>query len=390
MFQKGDFLFTSESTFRGHPDKVCDQIADAILDEFLANDPSARTALEVMIFPHKVVIAGETYAKFHLSNTQIDFITREVLRTIGYVDNQSFSWDNVNVSIQLASQSPEICAAGCFDTPKEKASDQGVIFGYAINHNRGFIPDTIFYAHQLVSNIEKFIKKEEVIGLGPDGKCQITMRFVEGRAVAIEKIVISIMHDNNFTPSSIKSLLLPIIDLTFAHKFKVDAKNILVNPSGSFKIGGPESDTGLTGRKQMVDAYGGFALQGGGSFSGKDPSKLDRTAAYALRHLAKNIVAAGLTNECLLQAAYAIGVQEPIAVTVFTGDEALDSKLQSWVLNNYNLSPYGIKHGLELARPIYYPTSYYGHFGRINYREGFFPWEKLNLIEKIRLKDDFL
>lgn len=379
MFYKGDFVFTSEATFRGHPDKVCDQIADSILDEFLATDPDARAAIEVMIHPNRVAVAGETYSKFHLSNTQIDFIIRDTLMKIGYVDNASFAWDNVNVSVNLYNQSPEICNAACFLTEEEKASDQGNVFGYAINHNDLLIPDPSHYSHQIVRVMEKYIFDKGLDGIGPDGKCQVTFGFEGGKAVAVKRLVISIMHDSNYNAVSLKNLFMPLLKKVFAPRFKLDPKSVLFNPSGSFKIGGPESDVGLTGRKIMVDTYGGFALHGGGSFSGKDPSKLDRSGSYALRHLAKNIVANGIADECLLQTAYAIGVKDPISFFCRTGNAKLDKKLTKELPKLYDLSPFAIRSRLKLNKPIYSPTASHGHFGYKYNNDGLFTWEALNL-----------
>lgn len=384
MFYNGKHLFTAESTFRGHPDKVCDQIADAILDEFLANDQNARTAIEVMIYPNKVIIAGETYANFNLSNTQIDFIVRDTLMKIGYTKQKSFAWDNVNVSINLSRQSPEIVYAAGFATNAEKASDQGLMFGYAINHNDILMPDPIYYAHLLIQAIEAFIEQQRIEGLGPDGKCQITFECEGNRIVGVKTVIVSIMHSDNFNSHSIKDLLCDTIISVFSKHFTLNKDSIFVNPSGSFKMGGPESDVGLTGRKLMVDTYGGYVMHGGGAFSGKDPSKLDRAGAYAMRHLAKNIVAAGMAEECLIQIAYAIGIKDPISFFVETGNINLNEKLQSELPKLYDLSPYGIRKKLSLNKPIYLPTSFYGHFGRRYKGDGFFTWEKLDFISNLQ------
>ncbi len=383
-----DFEFTSEAVLKGHPDKMCDRIADAILDELLANDPEANSALEVVVAPHKVLILGETYSKFHLSHSQIDFIAREIIMNTGYIHDENFSWDNVNIAIQLNDQSTELHAlVQNYKDHLPVAGDQGIMFGYAINHTPELLPSCIYYANLLAHKLDLYIRENNIEGLGPDGKCQITLQYKDGKPAGVNTIVLSLQnttqHKNDYLESIVQMILPYVLP---AEWLPISNQKLLINKSGSFTVGGPGVDTGLTGRKNAVDTYGGYAPHGGGSFSGKDASKMDRTAAYAARYLAKNIVASGLATECLIQLSYCIGMPSPISLMVKTNSPttSLDVKLTAILPKLFDLSPNGIKNSLHLEKPIYYPTACYGHFGRPMGPNGEFSWEALSFVRKLQ------
>ena len=377
-----EFLLTSESVGEGHPDKVADRISDAVLDAYLARDPDARVACETLVTQNHVCIAGEIRSKTPVSNEEIERIARAAIADIGYVENDGrFSADHVGIDIKLHTQSSEI--AGAVDKAerrKQGAGDQGMMFGYATNETSVLMPAPITWAHSLTRTLAEYRKSNKVDWLRPDSKSQVSVRYIDGRPVEITRIVVSTQHNPEASLATIRELIVEelIPEAITGAVLGTDWRDhVLVNPSGSFVQGGPATDTGLTGRKIIVDTYGGAARHGGGAFSGKDPSKVDRSAAYATRWAAKNVVAAGLADRCEICIAYAIGVAEPVAIGVDTFGTGDERAISQWIRDNFDLTPIGIIEGLDLTRPIYTPTSAYGHFGRADEGDGFFPWESV-------------
>ena len=371
-----DFLFTSESVSEGHPDKVADQISDAVLDAILAQDPRSRVAAETLVKDNLVVLAGEI-----TTNADVDFqhIARNTIRRIGYTDPKiGFDCDGCTVVVAYGEQSRDIAQG--VDEGKgldldQGAGDQGLMFGYACDETPGLMPMAIFLSHRLVEKQAEVRRDGRLPWLRPDAKSQVTLRYSNGRPESIETVVLSTQHAPGVTHKQIEEAVIEQIIKPVLPKNMVKGKiKYLVNPTGAFEIGGPKGDCGLTGRKIIVDTYGGSAPHGGGAFSGKDPSKVDRSAAYAARYVAKNIVAAGLASKCLVQVSYAIGVAQPTSVMVTTqGTGKLsDAKLAQLVQANFDLRPKGIIQMLDLLRPIYEKTAAYGHFGR---EEPEFTWE---------------
>jgi S-adenosylmethionine synthetase len=371
-----DFLFTSESVSEGHPDKVADQISDAVLDAILAQDPRSRVAAETLVKDNLVVLAGEitTHAK-----VDYDAVARKTIKRIGYND-AALGFDSVGCKVQLAygQQSPNI-AQGVDEGKgldlEQGAGDQGLMFGYACDETAGLMPMAIYLSHRLVERQSEVRRDGRLAWLRPDAKSQVTIRYVNGKPDSIDTVVLSTQHAPGIKHDQLKEAVIEQIIKPVLPKNLMKGKiNYLVNPTGDFEIGGPKSDCGLTGRKIIVDTYGGSAPHGGGAFSGKDPSKVDRSAAYAARYVAKNIVAAGLASKCLVQVSYAIGVAQPTSVMVTTegSGKLSDDKLAKLVLANFDLRPKGIIQMLDLLRPIYEKTAAYGHFGR---DEPEFTWE---------------
>jgi S-adenosylmethionine synthetase len=371
-----DFLFTSESVSEGHPDKVADQISDAVLDAILAQDPRSRVAAETLVKDNLVVLAGEV-----TTNARVDFdaVARKTIRRIGYND-PALGFDAAGCKVQLAYGQQSADIAQGVDEGKglnldQGAGDQGLMFGYACDETQGLMPMAIYLSHRLVERQAETRRDGRLPWLRPDAKSQVTIRYVNGKPDSIETVVLSTQHAPGMTHKQIEEAVIEQIIKPVLPKNLMKGKvKYLVNPTGSFEIGGPKGDCGLTGRKIIVDTYGGSAPHGGGAFSGKDPSKVDRSAAYAARYVAKNIVAAGLASKCLVQVSYAIGVAQPTSVMVTThGTGKLsDDKLASLVLANFDLRPKGIIQMLDLLRPIYEKTAAYGHFGR---EEPEFTWE---------------
>ncbi len=376
---KDAFVFTSESVSEGHPDKVCDQISDAVLDAVLAEDRNARVACEALIKDNTVVLAGEITT--HVE-PDYDDIVRRTLREIGYTDAAlGCCADTCEIIQLLGGQSSNIAQGVDRDERAEQgAGDQGLMFGYATDETDRFMPAPIDYAHRLVKRQAEVRKRGELAWLRPDAKSQVTLRYEHGRPAAIDKVVLSTQHDAGVQQSEIKDAVIEtIIRPVLPSAWLTSATEYLINPTGVFEIGGPAGDCGLTGRKIIVDTYGGAARHGGGAFSGKDPSKVDRSAAYAARYIAKNVVAAGLAARCELQLSYAIGVAEPTSVNVETFGTARagvsDERIEEAIRRHFDLKPRGIIEMLDLLRPIYFDTAAYGHFGR----DGF-PWERCDKV----------
>ena len=372
-----NYIFTSESVSEGHPDKVCDQISDALLDEFLKIDKNARVAVEVMATANKVIIAGETSAIKQISSNRIEEITRNLIKDIGYAQNE-FHYDKIAVEILLRKQSSDISIG----VDNLGAGDQGIMFGYACNETEHLMPATLYYAHQILRNISNAWRNKEINGVGPDAKSQVTLIYENGQPVKAHSIVVSIQHHQDYNAKDIREMIRPyVIKSLPSAEFMCDEENFYVNPTGIFTIGGPEGDAGLTGRKIIVDTYGGAAPHGGGAFSGKDPSKVDRSAAYAARYLAKNIVAKGFADKCTIQLSYAIGVKDPLSIYINLHDSKLitEAEIMNDFISKLDLSPGGIIEYFNLKNPIYQKTASYGHFGRIPEMDGSFSWEKLDL-----------
>ncbi len=390
MRDKGDFLFTSESVSEGHPDKVADRISDTVLDAFLAADPYARVACETLVTTNRIVLAGETRGPDTITAEYLAHLARLAVHDIGY-DQEGFSWRNAHVECHLHAQSQDIAqgvdSAGNKD---EGAGDQGIMFGYACRETEALMPAPIYYAHLILRRISELRRARDVTaaGLLPDAKSQVTLRYRDGKPVGATSIVVSIQHVAELEREEIKRRLWPIVESSLPAGWMCPETQFYVNPTGKFVIGGPDGDCGLTGRKIIVDTYGGAAPHGGGAFSGKDPTKVDRSAAYACRYLAKNVVAAELAERCTIQLSYAIGVSHPLSVYVDlhgTGKDVDEARLEATLRDLVNLSPRGIREHLHLNRPIYVPTSAYGHFGREPDPElGSFTWERTDLVPALR------
>lgn len=377
--------FTSESVSEGHPDKVCDQISDAIVDLYLQQDNNSRTAIETMATTNRVIIAGETSCNEYISAEQIEQTVRETIRRIGY-DQKGFSWQTVKIDNLLHHQSCDIALG----VDRDGAGDQGIMFGYAkkeTGFDSEYMPLAIYWANRILQNLSNARHKGEIYGIEPDAKSQVTLEYDEnGQPLRVKTIVLSTQHHESLSQEQVRDIAEKYIAQTLPAGWMPDKEDILINPTGRFVIGGPDGDTGLTGRKIIVDTYGGYAPHGGGAFSGKDPTKVDRSAAYMLRYLAKNIVAAGLAKECLLQISYAIGLSEPLSLYLNTNHSAVadEAKIIKFIKDNFDLTPRGIINYLNLRQPIYLPTAAYGHFGRQPGKDGTFTWEKLDITEQLK------
>jgi len=380
-----DFFFTSESVSEGHPDKMCDQISDAILDSLLAKDPHSRVACETLAKTGMVVVAGEITTNALVSYPDV---VRGVVRDIGYVSpDMGFDADTCAVLIALDRQSGDIAmGVDASDAKEQGAGDQGMMFGFACDESPSLMPLPIQMAHELVKHLAKVRKDGRYSFLRPDAKSQVTVQYRDGKPVRVDSVVISTQHSPDVSNETLKEVVVEEVIKKIIPGEYLDSKTKYhVNPTGRFVTGGPKGDCGLTGRKIIVDTYGGYGRHGGGAFSGKDPSKVDRSAAYMARYVAKNVVAAGLAKKCEVQVAYAIGVARPLSVLVDTFGTGLipDEKIVELVTKNFDLRPAGIIEALDLKRPIYQPTASYGHFGR-NPDGGLFPWEKTDGVDKLR------
>ena len=380
------YLFTSESVSEGHPDKVCDRISDTVVDMYLGADPQARVACETLCTTNLVVIAGEVRGPDSIGTDDIEARVRDAIRDIGY-EQSGFHWKNANIQVHLHKQSADIAqgvdAAGNKD---EGAGDQGLMFGYACRETPVLMPAAIHYSHRILKRMADARHAGTTPGLGPDSKSQVTLRYEDGEPVAATSVVVSTQHDEALEQEEVRGIVRPFVEEVLPDGWMCPEDEFYVNPTGRFVIGGPDGDCGLTGRKIIVDTYGGAALHGGGAFSGKDPSKVDRSAAYAARYVAKNVVAAGLADRCTIQVAYAIGVAKPLSVYVDTaGTGRVDEERLSDVLQDLvDLSPRGIRETLGLGRPIYGRTSAYGHFGREPEADGGFSWERTDLVPELK------
>jgi S-adenosylmethionine synthetase len=382
-----NYLFTSESVSEGHPDKVCDRISDTVVDAFLSEMPEARVACETLATTNRVVIAGETRGPATITNEYIAHLARMAIKDIGY-EQDGFHWEHCDVKVHLHAQSAHIAqGVDASDNKDEGAGDQGIMFGYACRETPELMPAPIYYSHKILQLLAEARKSGKEPALGPDAKSQVTVRYENGLPVAITSIVLSTQHlDDKLSSDDVRKIVEPYIRTAIPGGWIGDETVWHVNPTGAFVIGGPDGDAGLTGRKIIVDTYGGAAPHGGGAFSGKDPTKVDRSAAYAARYLAKNVVAANLADRCTIQLSYAIGVAEPLSVYVDlhgTGNVA-EEKVEKAVREVMSLTPRGIRQHLGLNRPIYARTAAYGHFGREPEADGGFSWEKIDLVHALR------
>ena len=382
--QNNKYLFTSESVSEGHPDKVCDRISDMVVDSYISHDPEARVACETLTTTNKVVLAGETRGP-KIKKDELISKVRECIKDIGY-DQSGFSWKTANIEIFLHEQSSDIAmGVDSKGNKDEGAGDQGIMFGYACKETDELMPAPIHYSHKILRLMADDRKKGVLKGIEPDSKSQVTMLYENEKPKKVTSVVISTQHSKDLNQEQVRNLIVPYIKKSIPNELLLDLnpKEIYINPTGQFIIGGPDGDTGLTGRKIIVDTYGGAAPHGGGAFSGKDPTKVDRSAAYASRYLAKNIVAAGVSEKCLIQLAYAIGVSKPLSIYVklANGDESKIEDVKKIIEENFDLSPRGIREMLKLNNPIYETTSAYGHFGRKPNIKGEFTWEKTDKLE---------
>jgi S-adenosylmethionine synthetase len=383
---KGDFVFASESVSEGHPDKVCDRISDVVVDAFLAADPQSRVAAETLATTNKVVMAGEVRGPRSVTKDHLIEAARQAIKDIGYAQD-GFHWQTADVQCVIHEQSADIAqgvdAAGNKD---EGAGDQGIMFGYACRETEALMPAPIWYSHAILKSLAEARHSGAAPMLGPDAKSQVSLRYVAGKPVKATSVVVSTQHSDTIDQDEVREIVRPHVLNVLPQGWMCDEEHFYVNPTGRFVVGGPDGDCGLTGRKIIVDTYGGAAPHGGGAFSGKDPTKVDRSAAYAARYLAKNVVAAGLADKCVIQVSYAIGVSKPLSVYINTdGTGNVDEEKLSKVLQELmDLSPRGIRTHLGLNKPIYARTAAYGHFGRAPEPDGGFSWERLDLVDQLR------
>lgn len=383
---RADYLFTSESVSEGHPDKVCDRISDAIVDAYITAQSDSRVALETLVTTDRIVLSGEVRGPESMTPDYLEQVAREAVRKIGY-EQEGFHWQEVQVDIFVHAQSQDIAqgvdAAGNKD---EGAGDQGLMFGYACRETEQLMPAPIYYAHRILQDLATARHAGQVTQLGPDAKSQITLRYVDGRPVGTTSVVVSTQHVADVSQDDVREIVRPYVLNALPDGWMCPEADFYVNPTGKFVIGGPHGDTGLTGRKIIVDTYGGAAPHGGGAFSGKDPTKVDRSAAYVARYLAKNVVAADLADRCTIQLAYAIGVSRPLSfyIDLHGTGKVSEAVLESILPDCVDLSPRGIREHLELNKPIYERTAAYGHFGREPEADGGFSWEKCDLVDTLK------
>ena len=387
-----NYLFSSESVSEGHPDKISDLISDVVVDLMISKDPYSRVACETLVTTNQVVIAGEYRLDVDKKNLfhEIEESIRLAVKKIGY-EQPGFHWENMKVDNYLHNQSSDIAIGVDHSENKEEgAGDQGLMFGYAVNETASFMPAPIYYSHLILKELSEIRHSGKADFLGPDSKSQLSVEYDGLKPIGAKKIVVSTQHVEDYSQKDLKEFIISVIKKVLPNEWTYSSDDILVNPTGRFVIGGPDGDTGLTGRKIIVDTYGGSAQHGGGAFSGKDPTKVDRSAAYMTRYLAKNVVASNLASKCSIQIAYAIGVSEPLSlyVNTFGTGKVNDQVIEEFLRKNVDLTPRGIRDKLKLNNPIYVPTSSYGHFGR-NPDEtvkGSFTWEKTDLVEILKQK----
>ncbi|PHZ84193.1 methionine adenosyltransferase [Paremcibacter congregatus] len=385
---RANYLFTSESVSEGHPDKVADCISDSIVDLFLAADPESRVAVETLTTTNRVVLAGEVRGPASVDAHAMEAAARRVVKKIGY-EQDGFHWENMAVDVHVHEQSADIAMGVDSGADKDEgAGDQGIMFGFATNETDAYMPAPIYFSHKILESLAD-VRHGGLTELGPDSKSQVTLRYENGVPVAATSVVVSTQHSAETSQDQVKEIVRAHIEKNLPQGWMSSETELYINPTGNFVIGGPDGDAGLTGRKIIVDTYGGAAPHGGGAFSGKDPTKVDRSAAYATRYLAKNVVAAGLADRCTIQLSYAIGVSHPLSLYVdFHGTGKVDpAVLEKLLYEVMDLSPRGIREHLNLNRPIYERTAAYGHFGRTPDADGGFSWEKLDLVD--RLKSQF-
>lgn len=381
-----NFIFTSESVSEGHPDKLCDRISDSIVDLYLGKDPESRVAAETLATTDYVVIAGETRCSQEVTHAEIEEVARKAIKDIGY-EQPEFHWQNLKMDIKLHSQSVDIAQGVDSGEDKEEgAGDQGIMFGYACRETDILMPAPIHYSHQILKSLAETRHSDNNSILGPDAKSQVSLEYIDGKPVRATSIVVSTQHVESANQDDIRDMVRNHVTDILPDGWMCSEDQFFVNPTGRFVIGGPDGDCGLTGRKIIVDTYGGAAPHGGGAFSGKDPTKVDRSAAYAARYLAKNIVASELADKCTIQFSYAIGVSEPISLFIDTHGtgKISDLEIANIIPKVMDLTPRGIREHLQLNKPIYTRTSSYGHFGRIPEADGGFSWEKTDLIDRIK------
>lgn len=382
----GKYVFTSESVSEGHPDKICDRISDALLDAYLLKDPEARTGLETLATTNRIILSGEVKSRVPLTAHRRAEIVRSCVKDIGY-EQEGFHWQTLTIQDYIHEQSADIARGVTGEhNGTEGAGDQGIMFGYATNETQALMPAPIHFAHEILKNISVARHKGTIPDIKPDAKSQVSVCYEDGEPYATSAIVLSTQHSPDLTQEEVREIIRPYVQNILPQGWMCDEKNFHVNPTGRFVIGGPDGDTGLTGRKIIVDTYGGSAPHGGGAFSGKDPTKVDRSAAYMARHLAKNVVGAGLSRRCTIQLSYAIGVAHPISfyVNCHKTSNVDEEKLAKILTEMVDLTPKGIRTYLNLNRPIYARTASYGHFGREPELDGGFSWEKLSLVDELK------
>ncbi len=385
LVSQGDYLFTSESVSEGHPDKVADRISDAVVDAYMTLDPQSRVGVETLVTTNRIIMAGEVRGPFEIDKQDLENIARHCVKDIGY-EQEGFHWKHARVEVLIHNQSADIAVgvdgAG---NKAEGAGDQGIMFGYACRETDALMPAPIHYSHAILRSLAEARHSGAAPGLGPDSKSQITLLYSDGKPAKATSVVVSTQHDPELDQDQVRKIVRPHVENTLPEGWMCPDDKFYVNPTGRFVIGGPDSDCGLTGRKIIVDTYGGSSPHGGGAFSGKDPSKVDRSAAYAARYLARNIIAAGLAERCVIQISYAIGVAKPLSVYVHTYGTGSkdDGKLAAAISEVMDLTPRGIRDHLGLDKPIYARTAAYGHFGRTPDEDGGFSWERDDLVDDL-------
>ncbi|MCH8081288.1 MAG: methionine adenosyltransferase [Proteobacteria bacterium] len=381
-----NYLFTSESVSEGHPDKVADRISDSILDKYMEEDPHSRVAVETMVTTNRIIIAGEVRGPQSITADVLEKVARQAVRDIGY-EQPGFHWKDAEFTSYVHPQSEDIAiGVDASHNKDEGAGDQGIMFGYACTETDGLMPAPIQYAHEILRSMARDRHSGKAPGLEPDSKSQVSLQYKDGKPVRATSIVVSTQHKPDFTGSELREYIRGHVQEVLPEGWMCPEEEFYVNPTGQFVVGGPDGDTGLTGRKIIVDTYGGAAPHGGGAFSGKDPTKVDRSAAYMARYLAKNVVAAGMSENCLIQLSYAIGVSKPLSVDVnlFNTGQVDEEKLAKLFVEMIDLGPRAIRERLGLNRPIYAQTAAYGHFGRQPREDGSFSWEKTDLVDTLK------